>query len=350
MNTNNAGGGQILNHVGKPAAALPSLLNDATISQFGAIPIIKIVLYMLIMLLMVIVILKLFNIKSPFKSRGIKSELNHIEEVKRRDANIVKANKFMAWVTVFIEKTPLSMGKTNIEYWQYNISRAGLKIPGGSRHMKAIEFHALIQILGLFSASVSLLILILLNSVLGWILLIFTIIAINNMPMMILRQTVKEKDMEIRTNFADYYLMLHYVLVANANTPLSGIMRSYAKTTSSVEMHRFVDVCIHYIDTYGEYEATRHIAKEYRELTEIGKLMRLIRQANEGGEVQTELIGFRAELLREKRYTIEKRMEKLVGRAKLSFNILLPVLLQAILSAMSIYLSSMGLAKGLIGQ
>ena len=55
-------------------------------------------------------------------------------------------------------------------------------------------------------------------------------------------------------------------------------------------MHRFVDCCIHYIDTYGEYEATKFITRQYREIPQVGKLMRLIRQANEGGDVRAELV------------------------------------------------------------
>lgn len=94
-------------------------------------------------------------------------------------------------------------------------------------------------------------------------------------------------------------------------------MKSYQKTTDSEEMKHFVDVCVHYIDTYGEYDATRHIAKAYREIPEVAKLMRLIRQANEGGDVKAELIGFRNELLNARRHAIENRMNKLIdmGRA-----------------------------------
>lgn len=82
-------------------------------------------------------------------------------------------------------------------------------------------------------------------------------------------------------------------------------------------MKHFVDVCIHYIDTYGEYEATRYISKAYREIPQVAKLMRLIRQANEGGDIKAELIGFRTELLNARKYEIEKRMNKLIqmGRA-----------------------------------
>ena len=175
--------------------------------------------------------------------------------------------------------------------------------------------------------------------------IVSAIVMAANMPMMFVRQTVKAKDDEIRENFSDFYLMIHYVLLAGAKTPLASIMKSYAKTTDSKEMQSMVGVCVHFIDTYGEYEATRYISKAYREIPVMGKLMRLIRQANEGGDVEAELMGFRKELLDEKRYAIEKRMDKLIARARASFNLLMPILFQAVLSAMSIYLSDMGLIK-----
>ena len=118
-----------------------------------------------------------------------------------------------------------------------------------------------------------------LNSALGFVLLVFSVIMGNTLPMMVVRQMVKDKDMEIREHFADLYLMLHYILIADTKIPLSGVFKSFGKNTDSDEMRRFIDVCIHYIDIYGEYEATNYIAKDYRELSEVNKLMRLIRQA-----------------------------------------------------------------------
>ncbi len=346
--TGTVGGGEILKYT-NGSTKIPSNLDETLIKSFKYVPIVQCVVYVLLVILMIYVIMKMFNVKSPFSKRGVRSEIDHINQVKRRDATILRANRFMQWTTNLIEKTPLAMDKSSKDYWQYNIARAGIKIPGGSRYMKAVEFHALIQIFSLFLVGIDFLIILFINSILGWVLAMFTLVIANYCPMMIVRQMVKDKDNEITDNFADFYLMLHYVLIASTSTPLSNIMKSYDKTTSSEEMHRFIDVCIHYIDTYGEYEATRYIAKDYRELPEVGKLMRLIRQANEGGEIQAELVGFRNELIDAKEYAIKKRMDKIVTRAKLSFNILVPVLIQAILSAMSIYMSDLGLAKGLIG-
>ena len=80
----------------------------------------------------------------------------------------------------------------------------------------------------------------------------------------------------------------------------------------------------------------------------MGKLMRLIRQNNDGGDVRAELIGFRNELLSAKKYAIRKRMEKLILKANRSFNILLPILVQAIISAMAIYFKDISMTSSFL--
>ena len=349
MNKGTVGGGEILEHIGNSGSKGSPYLDETLVKLFNSIPYIKFIIYVLILLIMAIVILRLFKIKSPFKGRGIISELNYIEQVRKRDASILRANKLMNWITNIVESSPFSLNKTQLDYWQYNINRANIRIPGKTRVMKAVEFNAVVQLITFCAVCVGLIIVLLANVMLGWVLIIFTIICSNFLPMAFLRQTVKAKDLEIKEHFADYYVMLHYVLMENSNTPLEGIMRSFAKTTNSKEMQNYIDVCIHYIDTYGEYESTRYIAKDYRELPEVGKLMRLIRQANEDGEIRSELIGFRAELLSAKKYAINKRMERLVMKARASFNILMPILVQAVISAMSIYWSDLGLASTFLG-
>jgi hypothetical protein len=299
---------------------------------------------------MIAVILKIFNIKSPFKSKGISRELDYMEKVKQHDLSIMRANRAMAWITNLIARTPFNLSASSEDYWQYNLNRAGIKIPGGARLIRAREFNAIIVFIAGCCLAVEILIMLFANQLLGTILMIATIVVAATTPMMMVRTIVKDKDQEIRDNFSDYYLMLHYVLLANAKTPLAGIMKSYSKTTSSKEMQRYIDSCIHYIDTYGEYEATRYIAKDFREIPEVGKLMRLIRQANEGGNVEAELMGFRTELIKAKQYALERRMNKLIAKARASFNILMPILIQAVISAMSIYMSDLGVASSIINM
>lgn len=350
MNTlgGTAGGGEILQQGGNGASVADNL-DQSIISQFAYLPFVKIAIVVLLIIIAFWVILKLFNIKSPFKGKGIGAELNRMETIRKRDESIIRRNKFLANITNIIEKTPLKISKSREDYLQYNLDRAGMKIPGGGRILRAKEFNAMSKFIIIAVCLVGVATTLLINAMLGVIFIMMALLMGNVLPMQMLRGIVKSKDDEIRENFSDFYLMLHYVLMESTNTPLEGIMKSYAKTTTSNEMIRLVDTCVHYIDTYGEYVATRYIARQYREIPEIGKLMRLIRQANDGGEVKAELMGFRTELLNAKKYEIEKRMNKLITRAKASFNILMPILIQAVISAMAIYISDLGLAKSLFG-
>jgi hypothetical protein len=349
MDTKNGtiGGGNILKYWNQNSGDSTSNLNTSLIRQFLLLPYVKLLIVLLIVVIAVILILKIFEVKNPLKGKALTNELKYLDQVKKRDASIIKANRTMQSITKIIEKSPLALSKSYIEYWSYNLSRANIRIPGGSRIIKPEEFNAIISVVELFVVAIGVIITIFVNMPFGVMLIILAITLASVLPMGYVRSIVISKDSEIVENFADFYLMIHYVLMASAGTPLTSIMKSYDKTTDSEDMHRFIDVCIHYIDTYGEYEGTRYIAKQYREINEVGKLMRLIRQANEGGDVRAELIGFRNELLNAKRYELQKRMDKLVLKAKMSFNILVPVLIQAIISAMAIYLDDLSLTSTL---
>ena len=213
--------------------------------------------------------------------------------------------------------------------------------------MKPEEFNAIVRLCEIFICIAGIVVGLFTNLTVAVLVCILTFLLGSTVPFAAIRSKVKTKDNEIVENFADFYLMLHYVLLANANTPLSGIMQSFDKTTDSLEMHRFVDSCTHYIDTYGEYEATGYITKEFREIAEVGKLMRLIKQANSGGDVRSELLNFRTELLNAKKYAIEVRMNKLITKARASFSMLYIVLIQAIISAMAIYFDDLGVMGSL---
>lgn len=348
MNTNNAGGGEILQYWNQTNSSDgPVYLDTNLIKQFIMFPIVKVIIILLLMVICIMLILKLFQVRSPFKGKALSGELDTLDRIRKHEEQIIRANNAISTLTKLVQHSPFALNKTYVEYWTYNLTRANVRIPGGFRLMKPEEFNAIIVgvewIISLFAIVIAVLI----NVPLGVVMIIVTFAMGSVLPMQSLRDSVKTKDDEIIANFADFYLMIHYVLLASAGTPIAGIMKSYDKTTTSEEMHRFVDVCIHYIDTYGEYEATRYIAKQYREINEVGKLMRLIRQANEGGDVRAELMGFRNELLAAKRYTIQKRMEKIVDKAKMSFNILMPILIQAIISAMAIYMDDISSAGSL---
>lgn len=347
MDTKNGtvGGGELLQYWNQNSNDGPTYMDTELIRQFLMLPGVRIAIIVLLLIIAFLLIMSILKVRNPFRGKTITKEISHIENVRKHDEAILKANKLIKSFTTIVEKSPFAMSNLNKDYWSYNLTRANIRIPGGARIFRPEEFNAIVVTVEFIICMIGLAIAILINSVLGVAVCLITLILGSTMPMIVIRQKVKEKDLEITNHFADFYLMLHYVLLASANTPISGIMKSYDKTTESEEMHRFVDTCIHYIDTYGEFEATNHIARQYREIPEVGKLMRLIKQANEGGDVRAELMGFRNELLAAKKYAIEKRMEKLVAKAKASFGILMPILIQAIISAMAIYLDDLGIAS-----
>lgn len=346
MNTNNIGGGEVLKYVGQDYKYKHEYLymDEAFMNNLATMSTVRIAVILLLVVLAIIITLKILEIRNPLRGRAMVNELDYLDKIRKRDENIIKANKTIGIITKIVEMSPFALSKSYIDYWKYNLERANVRIPGGFRVMKPQEFNAIVKACEAASLLLSLLLCAFVSIPLGAMLAIATVFIGETMPMQTVRQSVKAKDAEIVENFADFYLMIHYVLLASAGTPIAGIMKSFDKTTDSEEMHRFIDVCLHNIDTFGEYEATRHITKQYREIPQVGKLMRLIRQANEGGDVRAELVGFRDELLSAKKYVIRRRMEKLVAQAKASFNILTPILIQAIISAMAIYVEDLSLA------
>lgn len=332
------GGGEILPFIGNQDHKGTQYIDWDLVKQFMALPFVKVLICFLLVTVCVLLIMRLFNIKTLRKGKGIASELNNVNEIKSRDKLIIRSNKFLARITKIVQKTPFNLPSISKEYLQYNLKRAGIKIPGGFRYMSAEEFNAITKMVGFILVVLGLITTILINSLAGIILMLSTIVVTGVLPTRVIRSIVRERDTEIRENFSDFYLMLHYVLMIGGSTPIDKLMKSYAKTTDSAEMIRLVDNCVGHIDTHGEYNATTLIARDYREIAEVGKLMRLIRQMYDGAEVKQELMGFREELIKQKKYIIEKKMNLLVKKAGLSFNILMVILVQAIISAMALYL------------
>lgn len=344
MNTDggSAGGGEILQYWGKLFLNNrdASTLNTGEIVSYLIVPFLQLIAIALVITVAVMILKKKLEIKSNKHGKGIRKALDYMDAIRQRDARILKTRRLVYRVTRIIESTPFALPKRQREYWNYNIQRAQIKLPGEEKCLSAEELHACI-IGGTLATDLLLFLIGFVNPTLGFGSMLGVTLLAAVMPMRLIRATVAAKDEEIRLNFSDFYLMIHYVIIEGGKTPLSSVMKSYQKTTNSEEMKHFVDVCVHYIDTHGEYVATRYIAKEYREIPEVAKLMRLIRQSLDGGDVKAELIGFRNEIISAKKFELHKKMDKLVAKGRASFNLLMPILIQAILSATSIYLEDL---------
>ena len=341
-NNGTVGGGEVLGYVGNAKHEGYQYIDWEIVKQFASIPLVKIIIVALLILICILLILRLFNIKSILKNKGIANELRNVNNIKSRDKYVLQSNKLLGIITRVVEKTPFNVAQSEKEYLQYNINRADFKVPGGYRYLTAEEYNAIIKTIGALVLFISLIVTIFINSAIGTVMIVMTLAALAILPNLILRQIVMAKDAEIRKNFAEFYLMMHYTLVIGGSTPIDKMMKSYAKTTESEEMIRFVDNCVGHIDTNGEYNATTIISRDYREIAEVGKLMRLIKQMFDGADIVEELQGFREDLMKEREYEIEKQMNKLIGIANKCFNILMIILGQAIISAMTIYFPDMG--------
>lgn len=330
------GGGEILRFVGnKPKET--EYLDPNALAVHDALPFIIWLTVGFIILSAIILILRTMGIKS-FRLHGINNAISNIEKLRERDKAIIKINKALQTLTNIVQGSIFRLDKNTKNYYAYNLKRAGIKVPGGYRYLEAEEFNAIIICAGAVLISLSLAIFLILNPIFGVVCMVASLTAVSVLPMVIIRSIVTKRNKEIRENFMDLYLMLHYNLLLGGDTPIEKIMGSYAKATDSEEMKRFVENCIGHIDIHGEYNATMHIARDYKEIPEVNKLMRLIRQLHEGGDVKQELLGFRDELIKDRKYHLERKMNKLVSKARFSFNLLMIILFQAILSAMAIYI------------
>ena len=312
--------------------------NSGAIKEVQNFPLLKILIICLIIIIAILIIARILGLRSIFQDKGISAELNNINALKKRDKRILRINNTLKKITKLVNNTGLSSSSNKREYMEYNLRRAGIKIPGGIRYMYPEEFDACCKLGALITIAIGLMVFIFASLTFGVFIIIGGTVLWNTLPMLIVRAIVADKDAEIRRNFFDIYLMLHYTLISGAGTPLNQLFRSYSKQTNSKEMLAFAANCIDIIDTYGEYNATNLITKEYREIAEVGRLMRLIKQQQDGGDIKQELLGFKSQLMQERKYEVEARMNKLVNRANESFKLLMIILVQAILSAMAIYL------------
>lgn len=343
------GGGEILEIIGKSKGKSTWYVDYALEKAFLFLPYVKFIITFLILVLAVVLVLRTFNIKKFGRSRSIRWEMRNVNEIKRRDATIMRQTKLLKRITDLVEKTPFRMTGLRKEYLDYNLARAGLMAPGGYRSFKAEEFNAICQLIQFILIAIAVGFMIARSTVIGALMIGIAVLCCSVLPTNILRQVVLNKDNEIRANFSEMYLMIHYTLISGAQTPLDRVLRSYERTTDSKEMKRFVQTCCNRIDTYGEYGATNYIAADFREIAEVNKLMRLIRQLREGGDIKEELIGFRSELIIERKVALERKGEKLVERANRSKIIITIVMIQVLISMVAIYLPDLGIMTGSFG-
>lgn len=342
------GGGEILHYIGNEAEEAWYTMNEVLINQIESLPLIKIGICCILIFVLILIIFQLLGLGQGITYAGVESELANINRLKKFDEYVIKRNRQLARLTKQVESIGLGVDKSRITYLEYNLRRAGVKNPGGQRILTPQEYNAIIKGV-MFTFLLAGLVLLPINMMLGVTVALLGIVAMGIIPDALLRDTVLRKDKIIKLNFFDFYGELHYPIVADENEPLVKILRNYAKVDLVPEMREFTNNVADIFDLHGEYEGTKYVAQEYKEIPEVTKLMRLIRQYHDGADVVNDMMGFREQLLLEQQMQIDKACEKIIQKARTSFNIIYIILFQAIISAMAIYLPDLGNMSSLFG-
>ena len=334
------GGGEALDFFSKFTSETEwTYMDGELIQHFQNLGLYKLLIVALILTICIILMLKLLGIRTITQDAGVRAEIDNVKTLRKTEKSIIARQKSLNRLKGIVAALGLNPGQVYVDYMNYNLKRAGIMAPAGDRALDAFEFNALVKAGIACTTVVCLFVMLFLNLTLGFLLLLLVLVLWNTIPNMYVRSLAMEKDTIIKNNFFDFYQEIHYILINGGNASISKRIRSYQKgVRNNPEMVRFADTCADYIDIYGEAEGSTYIAKEYREIPDVTKLMRLIKQFNDGGDIKQDLIGFRDKLLLEKQMRMEDEQKKLVTKARLSFNILMIVLVQAILSAMAIYL------------
>ena len=314
-------------------------MDTSLINTYKYLPLIKAGACALCIIILGLIVLRMLNIRSLAGLQGMTQNVEYIRLMQQRDRNIIFANRVLKLMSS-IGKIPLfAYSEYDRSYIQYNLRRAGVHAPGGYRDLTAEEFRG-ITISVIAALDLVFMIVPIFAAVMLPVSILFVVVITVGggiLPKLVLRASVSGKDSELKREFPDFYLMMHYVLITGAKTPLDRLMRSYRKITESKEMMHFIDVACDHIDTHGELNAMQRISDDFREVAEVGKMCRLIKQMLEGGDVIQELEGFRNELILNKKFEIEKHGDMLIKKAQRSFSILMLLLVQAVFSAAATY-------------
>ena len=332
------GGGDILDFFSNKGNSNLQYMDNDLLNNFANIGLYKIILIILILVIFAILVLKLFGIRSVTKDAGIQAEIDNVKTLRKTEKKIVRNQKILLRIKNIVAAFGLQPDQVYVDYMNYNLKRAAIMNPSGDRAMDAYEFNACIVVGEVLVSILCILLMLIWSMPLGFMMLAINLLCWNVFPKTYVRSIALERDNVIKENFFEFYQEIHYILKDGGKTPLAKRIRSYEKgVKDKPELVQFAETCADLFDIYGEAEGAKYVAKEYREIPDVTKLMRLIQQFNEGADIVHDLEGFRSTLLLKQQMRLEDEQKKLVTKARASFNVLMIVLIQAILSAMLIY-------------
>jgi len=338
------GGGDVLDYLFGEDPWNWRYMDGKMIDTIRSLGVIKLAIFVIIIGLVIFFICQLWGVKSSFKNKAARSEIRNFNAIRKHDKRITRARKWIGISEKAVKKLGLGVSSTQKEYMEYNLKRANIYVPGGKSVMTPDQFNAIIKVGTFLTACLSVLIIIFINSTSGALLMLLGISLWSVLPNMIIRNIVSSKDSMIKANFFDFYSEIHYALKSNTKEPLVKRIRAYGEmeASSKPEMSEFALNCADMFDTYTESTGAARIAKDYREIPDVTKLMRLIQQFNSGADIQQDLDGFRSKLMLEREMAIDATIEKRKALAMRVMLILMILFAQAIMSAVAIYIPDLG--------
>ena len=331
------GGGEILNLFGT-REVIYGLSETAYNLKLNA-PKAIIFLTACLMLAMVYGLIEIFGI---FSSAALADMNTAVEISLSVDKKQWRVRKFLNLMVDIQSRGILKLDEYKAADLNFNIRRLGWEIRGVAITAEMYNglkiFSSLILIiLGVFGSLVTF-------TPIPIVIAAFLVVTIASMDTMIDRR-VQALDAEISSNFLELYLVLYHTMVADGGASLASLLKVY-RNTANGEMKIVTEKIIYAFETYGEATGCDKLTDSFRH-EYVTRLMRLIKGYVQGADVRDDLKGFRTLLTENKEREIEHESEKLQMKARMSFYILMPVLVQAVVSAMAIYFGDIAQVGGL---
>lgn len=308
-------------------------MNDSLIKLYASVPYLTVIICLLIFTILALLLLRIYGLGNGITYKAIDRELENFNRMKKRDRSLIWRRKVVTKLINRVESIGLGMGTAKAEYMSYNLKRAGIMASGGQKIMEPQEYNALIRLSQGICLIFGLLVM-LNNSILGVGIILVGCALIGKIPEYLIRQTVIRKDAEIKKGFFKFYGDIHYNIIRNSPTALKTTVRNYAKMELSPAMEEFVNNIADLFDLYGEFEGSKYVALEYREIPDVGKLMRLIQQYYDGADVENDMKGFRQTLMLAKQMEMDRQGEKVEAFCRKALIIVLIILVQLVISTL----------------
>lgn len=321
------GGGEVLNLFGKKEV-IYGLSETAYNIKLNA-PKAIILLTFVLMFAMVYGLVQIFGVFNSATLASLNSTLTLSLSVDKKQWQM---RKFLNAMVALQSRGIFRLDPYKADDLSFNLQRLGWKlrdIPLTAEMYNGLKIFASIitAVIGALAGLVTM------NPMAPMIAVIF-IILIGSLDVFVAMR-VHQLDEEISKNFLELYLILYHTMVADGGASLAGLLRVYLSTADG-EMAIVTEKIIYSLETYGEALGCDKLTNAFRH-EYVTRLMRLIKGYTQGADVRDDLRGFRALLIENREREIERESEKLQMKARMSFYILMPVLVQAIISAMAIY-------------